>query len=99
MSPGLMDNDANLCNFRGISGTVNTSQAHFKIISLHVYNSSYRPDTTNRERQQQMYNQIPITFFVDNKSGRGDNSSSPYVGGGGEGRPSNANEPQNSWHQ
>ena len=64
MSHGLMDNDANLCNFRGISGTVNTSQAHFKIISLHVYNSSYRPDTTNRERQQQMYNQIPITFFV-----------------------------------
>lgn len=92
MSHGLMDNDANLCNFRGISGTVNTSQAHFKIISLHVYNSSYRPDTTNRERQQQMYNQIPITFFfflADNKSGRGDNS----------GRPSNANEPQNSWHQ
>ena len=95
MSHGLMDNDANLCNFRGISGTVNTSQAHFKIISLHVYNSSYRPDTTNRERQQQMYNQIPITLFflADNKLGRGDLNS------GWGGGPSNANEPQNSWHQ
>ena len=88
MRHGLTDTDANLCNFRGISGTVNTSQAHFKIISLHVYNSSYRPDTTNRERQQQMYNQIPITLFflADNKLGRGDLNSgwaaAAAVGGG-----------------
>ena len=80
--------------FATSDGIVNTSQAHFKIISLHVYNSSYRPDTTNRERQQQMYNQIPITLFflADNKLGRGDLNS----GWGGGGKPSNANEPQNS---
>ena len=63
MSHGLMDNDANLCNFRGISGTVNTSQAHFKIISLHVYNSSYRPDTTNRERQHKCTIKYRLHYF------------------------------------
>lgn len=43
-------NNADLCNFRGISRLINAPQAHLKIIPLHVYNSSYRPEEQQWER-------------------------------------------------
>lgn len=39
-----LDYNAYFCNFRGICATISTPQAHFKIIPLHVCNSSNRPD-------------------------------------------------------
>ena len=72
MSHGLMDIDANLCNFRGINGTVNTSQAHLRLFRC-MYTIApigLTPPIEKDNNKCIIKYQLHYFFLADNKLGR-----------------------------